>query len=121
MELYLSSTESGEFYSPKKVVYYNVLKRKKWFTTEYFLHVEFEKTIPLFGLERYGINQKFGANFILTSRYMGENIIQKEFPMTVNIFIPRNNNFYEIKNKDNLIFYSIGKLYNNLSASINHI
>jgi hypothetical protein len=118
MELYLISTESAWINEPIKVVDIHILKKKNLFSTDYFLHIELEKSVPTFGLEQQGINPKMSANFIMSSRYIGESLNDlKQFPITVNIFIPKNNNYTEIKDKRNLIFYAIGSLYNNIKVA----
>ena len=122
MELYISSTDSDMVYAPQKIVNYQILKKKSVFFSRYYLHIETQESLPLFGLDKYGINQKSGANFILSSRYIGKDIEKLEkFPITVNVFISKSNNFSRIKSEDDLIFYGIANLYNNFDDAKRHV
>jgi len=110
MKLYITSTESAEFSTPQEVVSYSIIEKKLFFSTHYFLHVELKESVPLFGLEKFGIEQKFGANFFIAPRYKKDDIRNfNKFPISVNVFISRKNNYYSIEKKE-LIFYAIAEL-----------
>jgi hypothetical protein len=111
MKIYLKSSESSEFYSQNEIVYQKLIKKKVFFKEKYYMHIELAESVPLFGLEKYCINQKFGANFFIAARYRNESVKNiNTRPITVNIFISKRNN-YTIINEKELIHYGIGEVF----------
>lgn len=115
MNLYISSNETAGFYEPVKIKIIKKLnKSKNLLFKKEGAHINSEKAIFL-SVDNLSLNKKMSSDFIIFPRYMFESL--NSFPKTVNIFLPIDNDYSNISNK-NLFFYGIGTIYDDYESAV---